>query len=63
MGIFRELGRQVEQLKASATAAAEGSGDHRCAACDARFEGQRERCPECGSADVEPTGTGAGAGE
>ncbi|WP_254545677.1 hypothetical protein [Halomarina pelagica] len=57
MGIFRELGRQVEQFKASARTAAGGSADYRCAACDARFEGQRERCPECGSTDVEPTST------
>lgn len=52
MGIFNELGRQVERFKQNAKAAAEGSADYRCEACDARLHTEHEECPECGAADV-----------
>lgn len=56
MGLFRKLGRQVEQFKEEATAAAEehAARTHRCAACDAGFDEHHEQCPECGSGDVVP---------
>jgi rubrerythrin len=63
MGLFKKLGRRVEQFKQDAQAAteettAEGSAVYHCETCEARFTGPREQCPECGSDDiasVQPT--------
>ena len=52
MGFFNKLGRQVEQFKQDATAAAEESATYRCRDCDARFHTEYEDCPDCGSQDI-----------
>jgi rRNA maturation endonuclease Nob1 len=48
MGLFRKLGRQVERVKRDVTSESE-KADYRCEECDARFVGEYDRCPECGS--------------
>lgn len=58
MGIFRKVGRQVEQFKRTATEAAEEDADYRCRACDARFDAHEGRCPECGATEVVSVGDG-----
>ncbi|MFC6835532.1 hypothetical protein [Halomarina ordinaria] len=58
MGLFKRLGRQVEQFKQTATETAEGDADYRCRACDARYHVQHDRCPECGTEDVVATAPG-----
>ena len=52
MGIFRKIGRQVEQFKQDAAAAADRETERECTACGARFDADHDRCPECGSEDV-----------
>lgn len=52
MNPFRKLGRQVEQLKAKATAAAAEETTYRCTECEARFGEPHDRCPECESGAV-----------
>ncbi len=58
MGIFNELGRQVERFKQTAENSAEESTAYQCRACDARFHTHHDQCPECGSEQVESTTTG-----
>ncbi|MFB6110074.1 MAG: hypothetical protein ABEJ60_04280 [Halodesulfurarchaeum sp.] len=55
MGIFNELGRQLERFKQSAQAAAEETAEYQCQACGARFHAEFEACPECGAAEIAPT--------
>lgn len=55
MGIFNELGRQVEQFKQSVEKTADENATYRCRECDARFYTQHDQCPECGSTSVEST--------
>lgn len=57
MGFFRKAGRQVEQFKKSVKESADETEPYRCEACDARFDGDRDTCPECGATDVTPTRT------
>lgn len=52
MGLFRDVGRQVERFKRSATAVADETAAYRCADCDAGFHTDHERCPECGGEAV-----------
>ncbi len=52
MGIFRKLGRQVEQLTQTATEAAAENADYQCRTCDERFHTHHDRCPECGAQTV-----------
>jgi hypothetical protein len=61
MGLFREAGRQVEQLKQSVTEhAADAEADdtdsddaaYECASCSARFDTHDGECPECWSEEV-----------
>ena len=66
MGLFREAGRQVEQLKRSVTEHAadaeaddadsdDADSDHaayECASCGARFDTHDGECPECWSEEV-----------
>jgi len=51
MGLFNRLGREVEQFKRTAEAAAAETTGSECPACEttlpADFDG--ERCPECGA--------------
>jgi rRNA maturation endonuclease Nob1 len=54
MGFFNSVGRKVEELKQTATNAAEDSAQYRCATCEGRFDTEHEHCPECGAASVEP---------
>jgi rubrerythrin len=48
MGLFTELGRQVEEFKQAAKNAAESDETFRCPACDEQFDSAHEQCPECG---------------
>lgn len=61
MGLFREAGRQVEQIKQSVTESAEETEDaedvdadanYECESCGARFETHDGECPECWSAEI-----------
>ncbi|ADJ14343.1 hypothetical protein [Halalkalicoccus jeotgali] len=56
MGIFRKVGRQVEQFKRTATETAKENADYRCRECDARFDVHDGRCPECGAPEVVSVG-------
>jgi len=63
MGLFREAGRQVEQLKQSVTEAAENQEaldadsdvDYECESCGARFDTHDGECPECWSDEIAQT--------
>ncbi len=62
MGLFREAGRQVEQLKQSVTGdedaeAADDDADYECESCGARFDTHDGECPECWSAEISQTTT------
>lgn len=59
MGLFRKLGKQVEQFKQSAKTAADEAAGYECAACGARFHTEQDGCPECGSDEVVPIDTEA----
>lgn len=52
MGLFRKLGRQVEQFKEEAKTAAENHVANECKECGARFSDQHDQCPECKCGDV-----------
>ncbi|MXR41543.1 hypothetical protein GRX01_09355 [Halobaculum sp. WSA2] len=56
MGLFNELGRRVEEFKQTAQDAADEREAHHCPACDEGFDGDHDRCPECGERMVESTG-------
>ncbi|QLG28455.1 hypothetical protein HUG10_13250 [Halorarum halophilum] len=55
MGLFRKLGKEVEQFKRTATEAAAEDGAYRCEACEAEFAAEYDQCPECGAETVVPT--------
>ncbi|PAU84518.1 hypothetical protein CK500_03090 [Halorubrum salipaludis] len=55
MGLFTELGRQVETFKQTAKNAAENAETFRCPACDERFDDPHDHCPECGEEMTEST--------
>lgn len=61
MGLFREAGRQVEQLKQSVTGdeadddAEAVDGDFECESCGAQFDTHDGECPECWSESVSET--------
>lgn len=55
MGLFRKVGRQVEQFKRTATETAEKDASYRCRACDARFDAHDDQCPECGATEIVST--------
>lgn len=55
MGFFNRIGRQVEQFKQTAVETAEENADYLCEACDARFNSQYDRCPECGAESIVST--------
>ena len=55
MGLFRKLGREVEQFKRTASEAAAEDGAYRCESCEAAFDADHDRCPECGAEAVVPT--------
>lgn len=55
MGLFSELGRQVEQFRQTARSAAKQEADYRCRACDVELHTRPEACPECGAEQVERT--------
>jgi uncharacterized OB-fold protein len=52
MGLFKRIGRQVEQFKQTATEAAETDATYQCRDCDARFHTQHDRCAECNSESI-----------
>ncbi|WP_248896346.1 hypothetical protein [Haloplanus halobius] len=56
MGLFNELGRQVEEFKQTAKNAANSTDTFQCPACDEQFDNTHEHCPECGEPMVESTG-------
>ncbi|ELZ36235.1 hypothetical protein C471_15547 [Halorubrum saccharovorum DSM 1137] len=57
MGLFTEIGRQVEKFKRTAENAADGAETFRCPACDEEFDSAHEHCPECGAEIVGSTET------
>lgn len=52
MGLFRKLGRQVEQFTTKAKTAAEEHAVYQCEDCGARFDEPPQRCPECASETI-----------
>ncbi|WP_238392175.1 DUF7129 domain-containing putative zinc-binding protein [Halorussus amylolyticus] len=52
MGLFKELGKQVEQFKQDAKSAADEAAAYECAACGARFHTARDDCPDCGADEI-----------
>ena len=48
MGIFRKMGRNVEEFTQSVRESADESAGYRCTDCDERFHTDRDECPECG---------------
>jgi rRNA maturation endonuclease Nob1 len=52
MGIFRKMGRNVEEFAQSVKESADESAGYRCVDCDEGFHVNRETCPECGG-DLE----------
>lgn len=56
MGLFRKLGRQVEQFKTDAEEAAEEYEAYQCEDCGMRFNEQYEQCSECGSRKIARRG-------
>ena len=52
MGLFRKLGKQVEQFKQDAKSAADEGAEYECAACGERFHAPQDVCTECGSNDI-----------
>lgn len=52
MGLFNKLGREIEQFKQNAKAAAEETADYQCQACNARFHSEYDECPDCGAQNV-----------
>ncbi|MFB6131232.1 MAG: hypothetical protein ABEJ28_10475 [Salinigranum sp.] len=53
MGLFRKLGREVQQFAEDAKAAAEDDAVYECAECGARFDERPDRCPECDAESFE----------
>jgi uncharacterized OB-fold protein len=52
MGLFRDLGRRVEEMKRAASDAADETATHECEDCGATLYTDHETCPECGSEAV-----------
>ena len=52
MGLFRDLGKKVEEFKQASGAATSEEATHECRDCGERFFAAREACSECGSSDV-----------
>jgi len=47
MGLFNEVGRQVEKFKQTAKNAAKSAETYQCPACGEKFDSTHEQCPEC----------------
>ena len=56
MGLFRKLGKQVEQFKQDAKTAADEGAEYECAACGTRFHAPQDVCTECGSNEIVAIG-------
>jgi rubrerythrin len=52
MGLFKRIGRKVEQFKQTATETATQNTNYQCEACGARLYSQHEQCPECGAESI-----------
>ncbi|WP_088901343.1 hypothetical protein [Halorubrum lacusprofundi] len=57
MGLFNEVGRQVEKFKQTAKNAAKSAETYQCPACGEKFDSTHEQCPECGEEMVGSTET------
>ena len=55
MGLFKQVGRQIEQFKQTATETAEESADYQCRGCDSRFHTYHDQCPKCGAQTISST--------
>lgn len=55
MGVFKRVGRKVEQFKQTATETAKEKATYQCEACDARFYSKHDQCPECGAEPLRST--------
>lgn len=49
MGLFREAGRQVEQIKQAVSTEDDA---YECTACETQFDTHDGECPECGSSEI-----------
>ncbi|MFC4550631.1 MULTISPECIES: hypothetical protein [Halorussus] len=59
MGLFSDLGRNVEKFKQAAEKAAAESAtsedsDYECRNCGERYRTDREECLECGGTEMVP---------
>jgi uncharacterized OB-fold protein len=54
MGLFKNLGKKVEEFKRASSAVADEEASHACRNCSEQFFADREQCSECGSSDVVP---------
>lgn len=52
MGLFKRVGRQVEQFKQTAKNAAEEDATYQCQGCGKSFDTQHDQCPSCGAETV-----------
>lgn len=57
MGLFEQIGRQVEQFRQTAKETAAANADYHCRACEARFDTHEVQCPDCGAEEITPTET------
>lgn len=57
MGLFNELGRQVEEFKQTAKNVTKNSETVQCSACSETVDSTHEHCPECGEEMGGSTGT------
>ena len=55
MSFFKQVGRQVEKFKQTATETAKKDAAYQCQACDARFDAQRDQCLECEAQTIVST--------
>ncbi|WP_435157198.1 hypothetical protein [Haladaptatus sp. DFWS20] len=48
MGLFKNLGRKVEEFKKTSEAVAEEGASYECGSCGERFYVEKSECSECG---------------
>ncbi|MFB6163911.1 MAG: DUF1272 domain-containing protein [Haloarculaceae archaeon] len=53
MGIFRDIGRRVEEFKQTAEETAAETAAYECRDCGERFHADHDACPECGGTVAE----------
>ncbi|SIR81368.1 hypothetical protein SAMN05421858_3892 [Haladaptatus litoreus] len=48
MGLFKNLGRKVEEFKKTSESIAAEEAKYECENCEKRFYVEKSECPECG---------------